>query len=232
MSAGERERRPFAATGKRAAASSSRARTSGSARLEPRDADAKLGELRLRSAANPGTSASIIATQRPRRRAPSARRGRSSARAGRRRRRARARSVGLKPTIPQQAAGIRIEPAGVGAERRVGEPGRERRRRAAARAARRAARARPGSAPCRSGRSARCRRRRTRAGSSCRRSRSRPPRAGRTASAVSAGTWSANTAEPYVVRTPAVSNRSLTASRIPGPGSSSVMKIPSRRLGR
>ncbi len=47
-----------------------------------------------------------------------------------------------------------------------------------------------------------------------------------TAGAVDEGTWSANTAEPYVVRTPAVSNRSLTASRMPGPGSSSVMKIP------
>ena len=51
-----------------------------------------------------------------------------------------------------------------------------------------------------------------------------------TASAVSDGTWSAKTADPYVVRTPAVSNRSLTASRIPSPAASSVMKIPSTQL--
>ena len=66
-------------------------------RLEPRDREA-------RERAPPSSRRS------PRRRAPSARRGRSSARAGRRRRSARARSVGLKPVMPQHAAGIRIEP--------------------------------------------------------------------------------------------------------------------------
>jgi hypothetical protein len=49
-----------------------------------------------------------------------------------------------------------------------------------------------------------------------------------TAAAVTSGTWSANTAEPYVVRTPAVSKRSLTASlrSSAAAAGSSVMKIP------
>ena len=55
---------------------------------------------------------------------------------------------------PQHAAGMRIEPPESVPSADVDEPGRERRRRAAARAARRAARARPGSAPCRSAGSA------------------------------------------------------------------------------
>src|SRR5919107_1814874 len=57
-----------------------------------------------------------------------------------------------------------------------------------------------------------------------------------TAGAVVSGTCWANTFEPYVVRTPAVSNRSLTASRAPEPtpasGGVSVMKIPAALMPR
>ena len=106
-------------------------------------------------------------------------------------------------------------PARVGAERRVGEPGGERGGGPAATSRPRSARARPGSERCRSAGSRRSCRRRTRAGSPCRRWRTRRPRAARTASAVRSGTCEANMIDPYVVVSPAVSKRSLTASRMP-----------------
>src|SRR2546421_108254 len=55
----------------------------------------------------------------------------------------------------------------------------------------------------------------------------------RTDSAVVDGTCSANTAEPYVVVSPAVSSRSLTASRMPAGGSAGIArKIPSAATWR
>jgi hypothetical protein len=49
----------------------------------------------------------------------------------------------------------------------------------------------------------------------------------RTAVAVSVGTWSRKTADPYVVVRPAVSKRSLTASGTPSPAlSGRARKIP------
>src|SRR5581483_5018736 len=46
--------------------------------------------------------------------------------------------------------------------------------------------------------------------------------------ALSAGTWSAKSADPYVVVSPAVSSRSLTATGVPGPSASGrASQIPS-----
>src|SRR4051794_3796295 len=50
----------------------------------------------------------------------------------------------------------------------------------------------------------------------------------RTDSALRFGTWSAKSDEPYVVTSPSVSNRSLTATGVPGPTSSGrASQIPS-----
>ena len=150
----------------------------------------------------PGTSAAHHRGALRRPSAPSARRGRGSARAGSSRRAGRARSVGLKPTIAAARGRDPDRPAGVRAERCVGEPGGERGRRPAARPAGDPARARSGSGRSRSAGSPRSSRRRTRAGWSCRRSRTRPPRAAARPRRSRVGTWSAKIAEPYVVRQP------------------------------
>ena len=126
---------------------------------------------------------------------PAARRCRSSARAASSRRAGRARSVGLRPTMPQQAAGIRIEPAESVPSAASARPAAS----AAAEPPLEPPATRPGragSARRRSAGSRRSCRRRTRAGSPCRRSRSPAASSSCTASAVRSGTWSAKTAEP------------------------------------
>ena len=129
--------------GSRARGAAGRARPPRDARADERVGVVEPGDARPRSSSSESSAARLEArrrappssrrTRRPC--APSAPRGRSSARAGSSPRARRARSVGLKPTIAAAGGGDPDRAARVGAERRVGEPGRERGRRAAARAA-------------------------------------------------------------------------------------------------
>ncbi len=78
--------------------------------LRPGDGDLDLLEGVERRAARSRARARASSRCTPPPSGPSARRGRGWARAGSSPRARRARSVGLKPTMPQQAAGIRIDP--------------------------------------------------------------------------------------------------------------------------
>ena len=148
----------------------------------------------------------------------------------RRTRAERRRRAGSTPT-PTSAPPFRSTRRGCGSSRPCRSRARARKRRRRARRRDAATTSRPSSCPaapgcgtCRTTRSRRSRSRRTREDASCRRPRRRRRASRSTATAVRSGTWSAYTFEPYVVRTPAVSKRSLTASVRPdsGPGSASA----------
>ena len=177
---------------------------------------------RARAARSPATSASSIASQLGDVARHRARRGRSSARAGSSRRAGRARSVGLKPTTPQQAAGIRIEPPESVPSAASASPAAS----AAAEPPLEPPATRPGARGFGTVAEVRVLRRdavgelvQVRLADDRVAGRLEPPH--RRAPS-RAGTWSAKIADPYVVARPAVSNRSLTASRIP---------VPTRRPG-
>ena len=198
--------------GKVAAASSTRARMSGSASRDPREAHLHVARRDRRHRVHLGRQRGHHPHAVPHR----ARHRPDVSKLGDKREAAVHRHEPerrSKPTMPQNAAWAADRAGGVGAQRRVGHAARRARPRTRRWSRPRSGPARSGWEPSRSEGSPRSCRTRTRAGSPCRRRRSPPARAARPPPRSSPGRGPRRSAEPYVVRMPAVSRMSLTARR-------------------